>query len=103
MSISNTKEHQYRITVEEISNEEKPSQTLTFNHRDREDLFKLIDNLKQGSELVPEAATKIGVGLRLLGTEMMKNRKHPLISDFMPHFKNFMITLKNTVKKNIKC
>lgn len=94
--------NQYRITIEEISNQDQPSQSITFEHQDREDLFTLIKNLNQGGNFAPQTATKIGVALRLLGTEMLKNRQHPLLSNFMPHFKNFIINLKNTVKTNSK-
>ncbi|MCG3865828.1 MULTISPECIES: DUF3861 domain-containing protein [unclassified Photobacterium] len=99
----NTKKyHQYRITIEEITQDSDNPQSLSFEYLDREDLFKLIENLKQGTDLPEETTKKIGVGIRLLGTTMMKNHKHPLFSDFMPHFKNFMINLKNTVKDKLK-
>lgn len=92
---------QYRITVEEIGNEEGKAQTLQFEYQDREDLFIVVDKLKQGSGLEPEAATKVALALRLLGPVMMRDHKHPLFVNFMPHFKNFMQNLKNTVKEKL--
>lgn len=94
------KDKQYRITIEELGVEE--SRTLEFEHQDREDLFKIVESLKKGSGLEPENATKVAVALRLLGPIMMKDRKHPLFVDFMPHFKNFMQNLKSTVKQVVK-
>lgn len=92
---------QYRITVEEIGNEEGKAKTLQFEYQDREDLFTVVDKLKQGSGLEPEAATKVALALRLLGPVMMRDHKHPLFVDFMPHFKNFMQNLKSTVKEKL--
>lgn len=96
------REKQYRITVEEIGGEEGNTQTLQFEHQDREDFFNLVDKLKQGSGLEPNTATKLALALRLLGPTMMRDRKHPLFVDFMPHFKNFMQNLKSTVKKALE-
>lgn len=94
------KDKQYRITIEEVGTEQ--ARTLEFDYQDREDLFNVVDNLKKGSGLEPETATKVAVALRLLGPVMMKDRKHPLFVDFMPHFKSFMQNLKSTVKQAVK-
>ncbi|GLR74113.1 DUF3861 domain-containing protein [Aliivibrio sifiae] len=89
----------YRVIIEEITPEQETAQTLAFEFQDREDLFTIVDKLKQKSGLEPEVATKVGVALRLLGPVMMANRKHELFSDFMPHFKSFMQNLKSKVKE----
>ncbi len=94
------KDEQYRITIEEVGTEEP--RRLDFEYQDREDLFNIVEGLKKGSGLEPENATKVAVALRLLGPVMMKDRKHPLFVDFMPHFKNFMQNLKSTVKQKVK-
>ena len=96
------KENCYRITIEEVNVEQEAAKTLQFEFQDREDLFNVIESLKKGSGLEAETATKVGVALRLLGPVMMKDRKHPLFIDFMPHFKNFMQNLKSTVKNAVK-
>ncbi|PNQ53563.1 DUF3861 domain-containing protein [Vibrio sagamiensis] len=96
--ISKTRKNkQYKITIEEVDVVEP--RTLEFFFQDNEDLFNIVDNLKKGINLEPETATKIGVGLRLLGPVMMKNRKHSLFVDFMPHFKHFMQKLKASIKQ----
>ncbi|MEC6814354.1 DUF3861 domain-containing protein [Photobacterium toruni] len=91
----------YRITIEEIEGQSPTPQTLQFEFQDREDLFKIVENLKKGSELDATQAIRVGVALRLLGPVMMMNHKHPLFADFMPHFKTFMQSLKNTVKQSL--
>lgn len=94
------KDKQYRITIEEMDAEE--ARALEFEFQDREDLFKIVEALKQGSGLEPDKATRVAVALRLLGPVMMEDRKHPLFIDFMPHFKDFMQNLKSTVKAAVK-
>lgn len=89
----------YRVTIEEITSEQETAQVLRFETQDREDLFNVVDTLKQNSELEPETATKLGVSLRLLGPILMQHRKHELFIDFMPHFKTFMHNLKSKMKK----
>ncbi|GGP41965.1 DUF3861 domain-containing protein [Shewanella saliphila] len=96
-----SKDNQYRITVEHLDDNQQSIQQLQFEFQDREDLFKLVENLKIGSGLPESDATKLSVGLRLLGPLMMHNRKHPLFIDFMPHFKTFMQNLKTTVKNAV--
>lgn len=89
----------YHIRIEELSREGTGEvRTLQFDMQDREDMFSIVENLKKGSGLDEQSATQVGVALRLLGPVMMGNRKHSLFVDFMPHFKNFMVNLKKTLK-----
>ncbi|ARD22919.1 DUF3861 domain-containing protein [Shewanella japonica] len=97
------KGHQYRITIEEINlADNQTGQTLDFEFQDREDVLNVVEKLQKGSGLEPQEATKVALGLRLLGPIMMQNRKHQLFAEFMPHFKNFMHHLKSTVKQAVK-
>lgn len=96
------KNRSYRITIEEVNSQQENGKKLQFDYEDREDVFNVVENLKQNSGLEDSVATKVGVALRLLGPIMMENRKHPLFIDFMPHFKTFMQNLKSTVKKASK-
>ncbi|EKO3801101.1 DUF3861 domain-containing protein [Vibrio harveyi] len=94
------KDNCYRITIEEVNVEEgREARSLSFEVQDREDMLNIVEKLNQGSGLEPTDATRVGVALRLLGPVMMKDRKHPLFIDFMPHFRNFMQNLKSTVKR----
>lgn len=92
-------DHNYRITIEELGQDE--IKTLQFDFQDREDMFKVVEMINKGSELPKEEATRVGIALRLLGPVMMNNRKHALFADFMPHFKSFMQNLKSTVKNAV--
>ena len=88
--------HNYRITIERTNEDNKS--TMQFEMQDREDMFAIVDALKQGSGLNENDSTRLGVALRLLGPMMMKDRKHPLFADFFPHFKTFMTNLKGNLK-----
>ncbi|MCL1092836.1 DUF3861 domain-containing protein [Shewanella kaireitica] len=100
--MNSNKNNSYRITVEElIAEADKPARTIEFEFEDREDLFQLVDNLKRASGLQPTFAVRLAVALRLLGPMMVQQRKHPLFVDFMPHFKTFMLQLKNTIKSKL--
>ena len=91
----------YRITIEDMNpeNDDNPGD-MQVEVQDREDMFAIIDTLKKGSGLDEKLATQLGIALRLLGPVMMQNRKHPLFVDFLPHFKDFMVNLKKTMKNS---
>ncbi len=91
----------YRITIEEMNSESGDSpRTMQVEVQDRENMFAIVETLKKGSGLGEQLATQVGIALRLLGPVMMQNRTHPLFADFMPHFKDFMVNLKKTIKNS---
>ncbi|PMO55693.1 DUF3861 domain-containing protein [Vibrio splendidus] len=93
------KHNNYRITIEEVSvKEDRELQTMQFEIEDRENMFAIVEKIKQDSGLDEQSAARLGVSSRLLGPMMMQDRKHPLFVDFMPHFRNFMQNLKKTLK-----
>ncbi|PTP04645.1 DUF3861 domain-containing protein [Vibrio splendidus] len=93
------KHNNYRITIEEVSvKEDRELQTMQFEIEDRENMFAIVEKIKQDSGLDEQSAARLGVSIHLLGPMMMQDRKHPLFVDFMPHFRNFMQNLKKTLK-----
>ena len=93
------KHNNYRITIEEVSvKEDRELQTMQFEIEDRENMFAIVEKIKQDSGLDEQSAARLGVSIRLLGPLMMQDRKHPLFVDFMPHFRDFMQNLKKTLK-----
>ena len=94
-----SKSRRYRITVEQIVDDsavENPR--VTCEVTDREDIFAIIERIKKGSGLEANDATALAIGLRLVGTVMMANKKLPILSELMPSFKDFMIKLKKQFK-----
>lgn len=93
------KHNNYRITIEEVSvKEDRELETMQFEIEDRENMFAIVEKIKQDSGLDEQSAARLGVSIRLLGPLMMQDRKHPLFVNFMPHFRDFMQNLKKTLK-----
>lgn len=87
----------YKITIEKIVYENKDSaEKLTFEAESHDDIFKIIEMLKQTPEFDNNDAAALGVGLKLFSGVMMKNKENPLFQNLLPHFKDFMMELKKT-------
>lgn len=88
----------YKITVEEIVYENKDSaKRLTFDADSHDDIFKIVEMLKENPEFDSRDAASLGVGLKLFTGVMMKHKDNLLFKDLLPHFKDFMKGLKNTM------
>ncbi|PWC14104.1 DUF3861 domain-containing protein [Brenneria roseae subsp. americana] len=92
------KQHQYRITIEHLADkngvppvEDKQLQFEVGNH---DDIFAIVERMRQRSDFDEAAATAFAVGLKLFGEVMMTHRNHPLFAEFSPHFRDFMQALK---------
>ncbi|MDL2267783.1 DUF3861 domain-containing protein [Desulfovibrio sp. OttesenSCG-928-G15] len=94
--------HQYRITVEALSETaastaaEAP-QVLSFEVENHDDIFKVIKKIESRGDFKEVDAVAFGVGLKLFGEVMLKNRSLPLFSGFAPHFMDFMKELKKGI------
>lgn len=92
------KQHQYRITVEYLADakgnpvEREPLQFLAPNH---DDVFQIIEKIKQREGFTPEMAQRFAVGLKLMGEVMLENRSHPLFVQLKPHFLEMMKIIKH--------
>lgn len=95
------KQKHYTVTLTQMTEADPNTvQTLTFEFEDRECLFKIIENLKKGNIVESNEVPRLALGLRLLGPMVIANRKSSLFSEFVPHFKAFMINIKKRVKKS---
>lgn len=89
----------YKITVEEIIDENKFSEEkLEFETVSHDNLFEIVQKLKQHPELSNTDVASLGVGLKLFTGVMLKNKELPLFESLMPHFKDFMKGLKSSGK-----
>ena len=93
------KGHLYKFTVEHLEDakgniiEDNP---LTFEARNHDDIFKIIEIMKGKIALDETDATAFVVGLKLFGEVMLKNRDNDLFKAFKPHLNDFMKALKNS-------
>jgi len=91
--------HHYRVTIEHIHPEEETTiQSMQLALEERDDMFAIVDKMKQSSGLEANTAARFAVGLKLLGPVMMEQRKNPLFAELMPHFGRFMGNLKRKLK-----
>lgn len=92
------KKHRYRVTVEHLSCPDgAPSpyaQPLQFEVGNHDDIYAIVERMRQRGDFERDTATAFGVGLKLFGEVMLENKDHPLFADFKTHFGQFMKNLK---------
>lgn len=94
--------HRYRITVEHLSDPKGVPSTskepLQFEVGNHDELFSIVDRIRQRGDFDQDSATAFAIGLKLFGEVMLENKEKPLFKDFFPHFLDFMKVLKSSVK-----
>ncbi len=95
------KQHRYRISVERLADANgKPSlyaAPLVFEAGNHDDVFAIVEHIRNGHLFDAETSAAFAVGLKLFGEVMLENRAHPLFAEFAPHFLDFMKTLKSSL------
>lgn len=98
--------HQYRITVEALppddSSQESLPDTMSFKVENHDDIFKVIKKIQSRGDFTEDQAKAFGLGLKLFGEVMLKNKNLPLFSAFAPHFMDFMKELKRGIPADSK-
>jgi len=94
------KQHRYQITVQEAPISEDGAAIVNyapirFEAASHDDLHEIVARAKALGAFDDEAATAFAVGLKLFGGVMLENRDHPLFADFVPHFAQFMRSVKS--------
>ncbi|MGI2860229.1 DUF3861 domain-containing protein [Shewanella algae] len=92
------KQHKYSISVEHLEDQNgMPSnyqQALKFEVGNHDDIFAIVDKIKQLQDFDEDQAAAFAVGLKLFSEVMLEQRKNPLFDEFRPHFMQFMKQLK---------
>lgn len=91
------KQHRYRVTLEYLAGPhgEKPEQApLFFEAANHDDIFAIVERMRSRPEFDREEAAALAVGLKLFSEVMLTKRELPLFASFVPHFVEFMKTLK---------
>lgn len=90
------KKHRYRITLERISDspEVEDAGTLQFEAGNHDDIFAIIARIRSKGQLDADAAAAFGLGMKLFGETLLDNRNTPPFDALVPHFGQFMKTLK---------
>ncbi len=93
------KSNLYKFTVEYLEDSKGnvvEAAPLVFESRNHEDIFKIIEMMKTKIDLNEDDIAAFGVGLKLMGGVMMRNKDNELFERVMPHFKNLMKELKKS-------
>lgn len=92
------KQHRYRVSVEHLAlpdgSPPAVAPPLSFEVGNHDDIFAIVARMRQRGDLPEADATALALGLKLFSEVMLQHRELPLFSDFAPHFKAFMQTLK---------
>jgi len=91
------KSHLYRITVEHLEDPKGNAvmaEPLTFEARNHDDLFLIVDKMREKSEFDKSEIEALAIGLKLFSEVMLNNRDHELFKELQPHFVQFMKNLK---------
>lgn len=92
------KQHQYQVTLEHLCDADGHAschdKALNFKVGNHDDIFRIVELMKQREDLSPAHATSLAVGLKLFSEVMLENKGHPLFTEFTPHFLSFMKKLK---------
>ena len=84
-------QYRYRVTLEALP---EARDSLQFDVGCHDDIFAVVNKLRQRGDFDEASATAFGVGMKLFGEVMLENRDHPLFAEFRPHFAQFMRALK---------
>lgn len=90
--------NQYKLTLEYLKNnkgeemQEKPIELLFQNH---DNIYKILEVLQEKDLFGDNSQTiQFGIGLKLIGDIIMRNRDLELFKDMQPAFVEFMKKLK---------
>ncbi|WP_417760802.1 DUF3861 domain-containing protein [Shewanella sp.] len=88
--------HQYRITLEKLDQQQQPTQALSFETENHDDIFAILNKVDGKFGFSDEQTKSFIIGLKLFGEVLMQERKHPLFEELGPQFKQFMMKLKRS-------
>ncbi len=93
------KQHQYRITIEQLSNtqgEPVTQEPFTFLARNHDNLFNVIEKVQSSGQFNADDSAAMALGLKLFTEIVLERRNEPLFCDFYPQIGAFMQKLKKT-------
>lgn len=91
------KSYRYRVTLEEIAGAQggPPSHgPLSFEAANHDDIFRIVEAVRNRGEFDGETAAAFAVGLKLFSEVMLQNRSNPLFAPLKEAFPAFMKELK---------
>ena len=90
--------HQYKLDLERIASpdlSDLPEDKLTLTFTNHDNLFEILEKIKARNLFDENTSTEFVIGLKLLGEVLIRNRDHPLFSEFKEAYGDFMKKLKS--------
>lgn len=88
--------YQYRVTLEGLG--EIAGQQTVFETENHDDLFLVLGRMAGRLGLDEDGTKSFGVGLKLFGEAILKNKDHALLQTMRPAFLAFMKTMKAQIR-----
>lgn len=92
------KQHEYQISVKHVKNQHgEPSaysDALVFTAYNHDDIFHILERLKDSDFLEEEKRQAFIIGLKLFGETLLENKEIPLFKAFLPQFITFIKEFK---------
>ncbi|WP_211829387.1 DUF3861 domain-containing protein [Kistimonas asteriae] len=93
------KGHHYKISIDHVMNPDGSTpedQKVEFEFSSHDEILSIIEKLKNRSDIEPETAAPLGLGIKLFGGILLQNRTSTLFSELLPHFSAFMKQFKKS-------
>lgn len=94
--------HTYQITVEYLEDaggNPVDGRAFSFLAANRDEISAIVDRIRASRQFAGDEAAAFAVGIKRFGEVMLKNKHHPLFTDFRLHFMDFMKRLKASPQK----
>lgn len=91
------KKNLYKFTIEQIKDKQgntSENKQLSFELEHNEDIFQIVQKVKQKDGIKEDEATVLAIGLKLFASVLLENKNKKPFKELLPHFKNFMKDFK---------
>lgn len=91
------KAHRYRVTVEHLATpkgEPVVESPLVFETTNHDDLFAIVERMRQRTDIPGEDVESLAIGLKMLGEVVLKHRKLPMFVPLHQALGEFIVRLK---------
>ena len=91
------KHHTYRILVEHVADKDGnpvADRSLSFTVTNHDEITEIVERIRNTHQFEGDDAVAFSVGLKLFSEVMLKNKGHPLFTEFRAHLMAFMKKLK---------
>lgn len=93
--------YSYSITVTQTgapSEGETIRSPLTFEATNHDDILAIVERMRAATDLPPDSAASVAVGLKLLGEVVLREKNNPLFDPLRGGIRDFIGNLKARIR-----